>query len=42
MNGHTGKVHGELPVSRVKLGIFAGILTALLTGLFTLIGGMMI
>ena len=40
MNGHTGKVHGELPVSPVKLGIFAGIVTAALTALFTLIGGL--
>ncbi len=39
MNGHTGKVHGELPVSRFKLGLFAATLAAALTGLFTLIGG---
>ena len=40
MNGHTGKVHGELPVSRWKLALFAGAVATVLTGLFTLIGGL--
>ena len=40
MNGHTGKVHGELPVSRWKLLAFAGAVATVLTGLFSLIGGL--
>lgn len=39
MNGHTGKVHGELPVSKLKLSLFAFGLAVLLTGILTLIGG---
>ncbi len=42
MNGHTGKVHGELPVSRWKLAALFGAVATVLTGLFTLIiGGLM-
>ena len=42
MNGHTGKVHGELPVSRWKLAALFGVVATVLTGLFTLmIGGLM-
>ncbi|MBE6529295.1 MAG: TFIIB-type zinc ribbon-containing protein [Ruminococcaceae bacterium] len=40
MNGHTGKVHGELPVSRWKLAALFGAVATALTGLFTLIGGL--
>lgn len=40
MNGHTGKVHGELPVSRLKLGLFAAAIATVLTGIFTLLGGL--
>ena len=39
MNGHTGKIYGELPVSPWKLGILFGAVATVLTGLFTLIGG---
>ncbi len=39
MNGHTGKVYGELPVSFWKLAALFGAVTAALTALFTLIGG---
>ncbi len=42
MNGYTGKVHGELPVSKLKLGLFAGFLFAALTALLTLLGGAML
>lgn len=41
MNGHTGKVHGELPVSRWKLAALFGAVATALTGLFTLIGGLL-
>lgn len=39
MNGHTGKIYGELPISRVKLALLFAGLTAALTPLLTLIGG---
>ena len=38
MNGHTGKVYGELPISLPRLGVFFGSLFAGLATLFTLIG----
>lgn len=38
MNGHTGKVYGELPVSLPKLGVLFGSLLAAITGICTLIG----
>ena len=38
MNGHTGKVYGELPISFRKLGIFFGSLFAALSVACTLIG----
>ena len=41
MNGSTGKVYGELPISVGKLLAFFGALAALLTGLFGLIGGLL-
>ena len=40
MNGYTGKVYGELPLSLPKLFAFLGGLAAILTGLFGLIGGL--
>lgn len=40
MNGHTGKIYGELPVSWWKLGALFGIVTALATGLLTCLGGL--
>ena len=42
MNGHTGKVHGELPVSRWKLLAFASAVAAGLTAIFSLLGGLLI
>ena len=42
MNGYTGKVYGELPISFVKLGILLASVTAALTPLFMLIGGMLL
>lgn len=40
MNGHTGKVWGELPISFPKLGLLLAAVAAPLTALFTWIGGM--
>lgn len=40
MNGHTGKVYGELPVSWWKLGVLLGAVTVVMTGLLTWLGGM--
>ncbi len=39
MNGHTGKVYGELPISWAKLGLLFGALVAAMTPILTLIGG---
>ena len=41
MNGHTGKVYGELPVSFAKLGILLGAVALPLTAFLTWIGGML-
>ncbi len=41
MNGHTGKIYGELPLSLSKLAILFGALTAGLSILFYLIGGIL-
>lgn len=41
MNGYTGKVYGELPVSFAKLGLLLAAVAAPLTALFTWIGGML-
>ena len=41
MNGYTGKVYGELPVSFAKLGILLASVTAVLTPIFMLLGGML-
>lgn len=42
MNGHTGKIYGELPISIPKLAILFGALAGVLTVLFTLIGRFLI
>ncbi len=39
MNGHTGKIYGELPVSLWKLAILLGAVTLVATALLTLLGG---
>ena len=39
MNGHTGKIYGELPISFSKLALLFAIVTAALTPLLSLIGG---
>lgn len=41
MNGYTGKVYGELPVSLPKLGLLLAAVAAPLTALFTWLGGML-
>ncbi len=41
MNGHTGKVYGELPVSMKKLGLLLAAVAIPLTALFTWLGGML-
>ena len=41
MNGHTGKVYGELPISYAKLAILFASLTAAITPLLTWIGGVL-
>lgn len=41
MNGHTGKVYGELPISFPKLGILLASVAAPLTSILTWIGGML-
>ena len=41
MNGHTGKVYGELPISFAKLGALLAAIALPLTALFTWIGGML-
>jgi len=41
MNGHTGKVYGELPVSLPKLGILLASVALPLTAIFTWIGGIL-
>ena len=40
MNGHTGKIYGELPVSWWKLGVLFGLVTAVATAFLTWLGGM--
>lgn len=42
VNGVTGKVFGELPVSRVKLGITWGAIAAGVTALLSLLGGLIL
>jgi hypothetical protein len=41
MNGYTGKVYGELPVSLPKLGLLLAAVALPLTAFFTWIGGML-
>ncbi len=41
MNGYTGKVYGELPISWPKLGILLASVTLPLTGFLTWLGGML-
>ncbi len=41
MNGNTGKIYGELPISFPKLGILFGTLTTFLSILFFIIGGLL-
>lgn len=41
MNGHTGKVYGELPVSFAKLGLLLGAIAVPLTAILTVLGGML-
>ncbi len=41
MNGHTGKVYGELPVSWPKLGLLLASVVLPLTAFFTWLGGML-
>ncbi len=41
MNGHTGKIYGELPISFPKLGILFGVLSAIFS-ILLLIGGSLI
>jgi DNA-directed RNA polymerase subunit RPC12/RpoP len=41
MNGHTGKIYGELPISYAKLAILFASLTAAITPLLALIGGVL-
>ena len=42
MNGHTGKVFGELPVSRWKLALFGAGIALLATLILTFLGGLML
>ncbi len=39
MNGHTGKIYGELPISFPKLGILFASLSAIFSILFLIVGG---
>ena len=41
MNGYTGKIYGELPISFARLGILLGAIALPLTALLTLLGGML-
>ena len=41
MNGHTGKMYGELPISFTKLALLFAALTAAITPLLTLLGGVL-
>ncbi len=41
MNGHTGKVYGELPLSRWKLAALFGVILAVVAPLFYWLGGML-
>ncbi len=41
MNGDTGKIYGELPVSYWKLGALLGAVTAIATAALTLLGGLL-
>ena len=42
MNGHTGKVYGELPISFFKLGLMLAGFIAALTPIFMLLGGLVL
>ena len=42
MNGYTGKIYGELPISIPKLALLFGAVAGALTVLFTLIGRFLI
>ena len=42
MNGHTGKVYGELPISFAKLGLMLAGVVAALTPIFMLLGGLVL
>ena len=42
MNGHTGKVYGELPISFFKLGLLFAAVAAVLTPIFMLLGGLIL
>ena len=42
MNGHTGKVYGELPISFFKLGLMLAGFVAALTPIFMLLGGLVL
>ena len=41
MNGHTGKIYGELPISFARLGILQGAIALPLTAFLTWLGGML-
>jgi DNA-directed RNA polymerase subunit RPC12/RpoP len=41
MNGYTGKVYGELPVSFAKLGLLLGAVAVPLTAILTVLGGLL-
>ena len=41
MNGYTGKVYGELPISYPKLGLLLGAIALPLTAILTWLGGML-
>ena len=41
MNGYTGKVYGELPVSFAKLGLLLGAVAVPLTVILTVLGGLL-
>jgi hypothetical protein len=42
MNGHTGKIYGELPISWGRLSALCGALFAAVTLAATLIGGLLL
>ena len=41
INGSTGKIYGELPVSRLKLAILAGAIALPVTAILSVLGGML-